>query len=79
VDAFTLLFSESAGRAIVAVPGSEQVSFTDLCASRGFAHACIGVVGDEGSALDVQGHFILPLDELSKAHTSTLPAIFASR
>jgi phosphoribosylformylglycinamidine synthase len=79
VDAFTLLFSESAGRAIVAVPGIEQVSFTDLCTSRGFAPACIGVVEDEGSALDVQGHFILPLDELSKAHTSTLPAIFASR
>jgi phosphoribosylformylglycinamidine synthase len=79
VDAFTLLFSESAGRAIVSVSGSEQLSFTDLCASRGLAHACIGVVEDEGSALDVQGHFILPLDELGKAHTSTLPAIFASR
>jgi phosphoribosylformylglycinamidine synthase II len=79
VDAFTLLFSESAGRAIVAVPRSEQVRFTDLCASRGFAHAIIGVVVAEARTLDVQGQFILPLDELRTAHTSTLPDIFASR
>ncbi|MEP7194765.1 MAG: phosphoribosylformylglycinamidine synthase subunit PurL [Actinomycetota bacterium] len=83
VDAFTLLFSESAGRAIVAVPRSEQARFADLCSSRGFAHASIGVVedevGDAGSALEVQGQFILPLDELRTAHTSTLPAVFASR
>jgi phosphoribosylformylglycinamidine synthase len=79
VDAFTLLFSESAGRAIVAVPRSEQVLFTDLCASRGFACASIGVVGDEAGPLEVQGQFTLPLGELRTAHTSTLPAIFASR
>jgi phosphoribosylformylglycinamidine synthase len=76
VDAFTLLFSESAGRAIVAVPRSEQVRFADLCTSRRFAHASIGVVGDEATAVDVQGQFILPLEELRTAHTSTLPAIF---
>ena len=79
VDAFTLLFSETAGRAIVAVPGDDQVRFTDLCVARGFAHARIGVVDDEGGALDVQGQFTLPLAELRTAHTATLPAIFASR
>jgi phosphoribosylformylglycinamidine synthase II len=79
VDAFTLLFSESAGRAIVAVPRGEQVRFTDLCVSRGYAHAIIGVVEQEGSALEVQGQFTLPLKELRAAHISTLPAIFASR
>jgi phosphoribosylformylglycinamidine synthase len=79
VDAFTLLFSESAARAIVAVPRTEQVRFTDLCTSRGFAHASIGVVEDEAGVLDVQGQFILSLDELSEDHTSTLPAIFATR
>jgi phosphoribosylformylglycinamidine synthase len=78
VDAFTLLFSESAGRAIVAVPAAEQVRFTDLCASRGFACASIGVVENQGRALEVQGQFILPLDELRTAHTSTLPDVFAS-
>src|SRR5665811_276660 len=79
VDAFSLLFSESAGRAIVAVPASEQVRFSDLCTSRGFAHASIGVVEGQARSLDVQGQFILPLEELRTAHTSTLPAIFAPR
>jgi phosphoribosylformylglycinamidine synthase II len=78
VDAFTALFSESAGRAVVAVPGSDQVRFTDLCTSRGFAHACIGAVEDEARALDVEGQFTVPLDELRAAHSSTLPAIFAA-
>src|ERR1019366_10416411 len=31
VDAFTLLFSESGGRAIVAAPRNEPVPFPDLC------------------------------------------------
>ena len=79
VDAFTLLFSESTGRAIVAVPPTEEVRFTGLCTARGFAHARIGVVDDQAKALDVKGQFTLPLDELRRAHTSTLPAIFASR
>jgi len=78
VDAFTLLFSESPGRAIVAVPATEEVRFTDLCTASDFAHACIGVVDDAGT-LELQGQFTLPLDELRTAHTSTLPAIFASR
>ncbi|MHB8185419.1 MAG: phosphoribosylformylglycinamidine synthase subunit PurL [Dermatophilaceae bacterium] len=78
VDAFTLLFSESPGRAIVAVPATAEVQFTDLCTATGFAHARIGVVDGEARALDVQGQFTLPLEELRVAHTSTLPAIFAS-
>jgi len=79
VDVFTLLFSESAGRAIVAVQPAEQVRFTDLCTTGGFAHACIGVVDDQAAALDVQGRFTLPLVDLRAAYTRTLPAIFASR
>ena len=79
VDVFTVLFSESASRAIVAVPHGEQVPFADLCDTCGVPHARIGVVGDVGSALDVQGQFKLPLTELRTAHTSTLPAIFAPR
>jgi phosphoribosylformylglycinamidine synthase len=79
VDVFTLLFSESAGRAVVAVPPAEQVRFIDLCTTGGFAHACIGVVDDKAAALEVQGQFTMPLEELRAAHTSTLPAIFASR
>jgi len=77
VDAFTLLFSESAGRAILAVPPAEQARFIELCRTRGFTQARIGVV-DAAGALDVQGQFTLPLDELRATHTATLPAIFAS-
>ena len=57
------------------MPEALRARFTDLCASSGFAHASIGVVVSEARALEVQGQFILPLDELRSAHTSTLPAI----
>jgi phosphoribosylformylglycinamidine synthase len=79
VDAFTLLFSESGGRAIVAVPPADEGRFSDLCNARDFSSVRIGVVDDQAEALDIRGQFTLPLDELRRAHTSTLPAIFASR
>lgn len=83
VDAFTLLFSESTARAIVAVPLADQGAFIDLCAAHRFAHARIGVVDNgvdnEEAALEVKGQFTLPLAELRRAHTSTLPAIFVPR
>jgi hypothetical protein len=93
VDPFTLLFSESAGRVIVAVPRGQQTAFTDLCVSRDFPHAIIGLVepgdiageiagdreGPQAGSLEVLGQFVLPLEELRTAHTSTLPGIFASR
>jgi phosphoribosylformylglycinamidine synthase len=69
------LFSESAGRAIVAVPRSEEVRFTDMCTARGFAHARIGVTDGRGddAVLDVQGQFSVPLGELRQAWSATLP------
>jgi phosphoribosylformylglycinamidine synthase II len=76
IDAFTALFSESTGRAIVSVPRSEEVRFTDMCSARGFAHARIGVVDTVGEALDVQGQFTVPLADLRAAHSATLPAAF---
>ncbi|GAA0308082.1 phosphoribosylformylglycinamidine synthase subunit PurL [Kineococcus aurantiacus] len=80
VDAFTALFSESAGRAIVAVPREEEVRFTDMCTARGLAHLRIGVTdagADGGSgSLDVQGRFSVPVAELREAHTATLPKHF---
>ncbi|WP_432572639.1 phosphoribosylformylglycinamidine synthase subunit PurL [Kineococcus sp. SYSU DK005] len=82
VDAFTALFSESAGRAVVAVPREEEVRFTDMCTARGLAHVRIGVTdaGAEGeqAALDVQGLFTVPLAELRAAHEATLPAHFGA-
>ena len=76
VDLFTLLFSESQARAVVSVARSEEVRFKDMCSARGFAHSRIGVVDNEIGALDFQGHFVLPLDELKAAHEGTLPKHF---
>ncbi len=76
LDAFVALFSESAGRAIVAVPRSEEVRFTDMCAARGFPHARIGVTDGRGedALLDVQDQFSVSLGELRAAWSATLPA-----
>jgi phosphoribosylformylglycinamidine synthase II len=79
VDAFTLLFSESTGRAVVAVPPAAEDRFIELCAGRGFAHARIGLVDAEAGGLEVDGQFVVALEELRTAHTSTLPAVLASR
>ncbi|GAB3271844.1 phosphoribosylformylglycinamidine synthase subunit PurL [Arthrobacter pigmenti] len=92
IDAFTALFSETQGRAVVSVARSEEVRFTDMCSARGFAHLRIGVVDnppvvDQANAservetrveqtLDVQGYFTLPVASLREAHEGTLPAYF---
>ncbi len=76
VDTFTLLFSETQGRAIVSVPRSEEVRFNDMCTARRFPVARIGVVDAAGKALDIQGLFSAPLDELRVAHEGTLPKYF---
>ncbi len=80
VSPFAALFAESTARALVAVPRSEEVRFTDMCAARGIPFARIGVV-DQGAAdqgaepeLDVQGLFTVPLAELREAHERTLSA-----
>ena len=75
LDPFVALFSESAGRAVVAVPRSEEVRFTDMCAARGFPHVRIGVTDGAGpeAVLDVQGQFALPLAEARAAWSATLP------
>ncbi|WP_028281227.1 phosphoribosylformylglycinamidine synthase subunit PurL [Arthrobacter sp. H5] len=77
VDPFTALFSESQARAVVAVPRSEEVRFNDMCTARNFPRLRIGVVDAENGALDVQGHFVLPLAELKEVHEATLPNHFA--
>ena len=72
LDPFVFLFSESAGRVIIAVPRSEEVRFTDMCTARRFPRAKIGVItGDE---LELQDQFTFNLTELRKAWTATLPA-----
>ncbi|MCP9945620.1 phosphoribosylformylglycinamidine synthase subunit PurL [Streptomyces somaliensis] len=75
LDAFTFLFSESAGRAVVAVPRGEELRFTDMCAARGLPATRIGVV--DGDAIEVQGEFAIPLAELREAHEATIPGLVA--
>ncbi|MFE7631280.1 phosphoribosylformylglycinamidine synthase subunit PurL [Kocuria sp. NPDC057446] len=76
VDLFTMLFSETQGRAVVAVPRSEEVRFKDMCTMRAYPHTRIGVVDTENRALDVQSEFGIGLDELRAAHEGTLPRYF---
>ncbi|CAN5569139.1 phosphoribosylformylglycinamidine synthase subunit PurL [soil metagenome] len=76
VDPFVFLFSESAGRAVVAVPRTEEVRFTEMCTARGLPATRIGVLDILESAIDVQGQFRLPLAELRRAWSATLPALF---
>ncbi|MFJ2862744.1 phosphoribosylformylglycinamidine synthase subunit PurL [Kitasatospora sp. NPDC087314] len=75
VDPFVLLFSESAGRAVVAVPRSEELRFNDMCTARGLPATRIGVV--DGESLDVQGQFTVSLAELKDAHTGVIEALLA--
>jgi phosphoribosylformylglycinamidine synthase len=73
-DAFTALFSESAGRALVSVvPGREQ-EFAALAAENGVPATVLGVA--TGDTLTVEGAFEIPLTELRQVWTGTLPAIF---
>ncbi|MEV8399690.1 phosphoribosylformylglycinamidine synthase subunit PurL [Streptomyces niveus] len=73
LNAFTALFSESAGRAVVAVPRSEELRFTDMCGARGLPATRIGVV--DGEEIEVQGEFSIPLSELRAAHEGTIEAL----
>jgi phosphoribosylformylglycinamidine synthase len=75
-DPFVFLFSESAGRAIVAVPRTEEVRFTDLCTARRLPAQRIGVLDILEAAVEVRGQFRLPMAELRVAWASTLPALF---
>src|SRR5581483_5326431 len=73
MDPFVFLFSESAGRAIVSVPRSEELRFSEMCAARGLPAARVGVV--DGDAIEVQGQFRLPLEELRAARTGVIEAL----
>jgi phosphoribosylformylglycinamidine synthase len=85
LDPFTFLFSESAGRAIVVLPRSEELRFTQMCEARQLPAHRIGVV-DSGLAantdypsgvqvLQFSGLFDVTLGELRQAHEETLPNV----
>jgi phosphoribosylformylglycinamidine synthase subunit PurL len=73
-DLFTALFSESASRALVSVTPGQETEFTALCAEHGVPATVIGVTA--GDTLTVEGTFEVPLAELERTWTGTLPALF---
>ena len=74
-DPAIALFSESSARAIVTVPRSEEVRFTDMCTARGLPHRRIGVVDAASAALEFQDLFTVELSELRAIWSATLPAL----
>ncbi|MGH3413142.1 MAG: phosphoribosylformylglycinamidine synthase subunit PurL [Marmoricola sp.] len=73
-DPFVALFSESAARALVTVPGHAVEDLEARAADHGVPVTRLGTTG--GSSLDV-GRFAVPLDELRAAWSATLPAALA--
>jgi phosphoribosylformylglycinamidine synthase II len=73
-DPATLLFSETAGRAVVAVRAGEGAEFARLCADGGVPATVLGQTG--GTELQVTGMFSVPLGELAAVHRQALPALF---
>jgi phosphoribosylformylglycinamidine synthase len=75
-EAFVLLFSESAGRVLVAVPRTEESRFRAMCEARGLPATRIGVVDEGSTAVEVQGLFTVPLTELRSTSEDVLPGLF---
>lgn len=87
IDPFVFLFSETTARAIVVIPRSEELRFTEMCAARGLPAHRFGVV-DSGLGVDA-GHpgeqvlqvgdlFTVTLSDLKARHEATIPALFNS-
>ena len=74
--AFTFLFSESAGRVLVAVPRTEESRFRALCEARGLPATRIGVVDQGSDSVEVQGQFTVSLAELREIYEGALPGLF---
>jgi phosphoribosylformylglycinamidine (FGAM) synthase-like enzyme len=73
-DPFTLLFSESAGRAVVAVRPGAEAEFATLCAQEDLPAFVIGATG--GTSLEVSEAFEIPLADLAAVHRAVLPSLF---
>ena len=76
VDIFTWLFSESATRAVVVVPRSEELRFTEMCGARRFPCERIGVV-DSGLGQVLQiGDVEMSIEQMRSVSSAVLPAYF---
>ncbi|MFI6324249.1 phosphoribosylformylglycinamidine synthase subunit PurL [Nonomuraea sp. NPDC050556] len=73
-DPFVALFSESAGRALVAVRPEQFDAFAALCAEHEVPCYGLGVTG--GDALVVEDVFEVALTDLRTTHEATLPELF---
>jgi phosphoribosylformylglycinamidine synthase len=73
VDAFTLLFSESTARVLVAVTPEAMQEFTQRCEAGGVPVVALGSSG--GDAVQVSGRFTVPVEQLRAVHAATLPAV----
>ncbi len=73
---FVMLFSESAGRVLVAVPRTEESRFTSMCQARGLPATRIGVADPASDAIEVQGLFTVALQELRATSEGVLPGLF---
>ena len=76
VDPFVFLFSESAGRVLVAVPRTEESRFRAMCEARALPATRIGVSDTGSNSLDVQGLFSVTLEELRSTSEGVLPRLF---
>jgi phosphoribosylformylglycinamidine synthase len=74
-DPFVVLFSESAGRVLVAVPRTEESRFRSVCEARGLPATRIGVVDQGSDAVEVQGLFTVSLAELRSTSEGVLAAL----
>jgi phosphoribosylformylglycinamidine (FGAM) synthase-like enzyme len=74
--AFTFLFSESAGRVLVAVPRTEESRFRAMCEARGLPATRIGVVDQGSDVVEVQGFFTVTLEDLRSTSEGVLPGLF---
>ncbi len=75
-DPFVTLFSESAGRMLVAVPRTEESRLCAMLDAREVPWTRIGVADAGLDGVEVQGQFSVTLDELREVHEGTLPQLF---
>jgi phosphoribosylformylglycinamidine synthase len=75
-DPFVLLFSESAGRVLVAVPRTEESRFRAMCEARGLPATRIGVSDSGSDVIEIQDLFTVTLEELRRTSEGVLPGLF---
>jgi phosphoribosylformylglycinamidine synthase subunit PurL len=73
---FVALFSESAGRALVAVARTEESRFTAMCEARRLPVTRIGVVDQDSDSIEIQHLFTVTLAELRATSEAVLPRFF---